>query len=95
MTSKSYWQEAYTGSDNAKDAVKSWFGYLADGMTVEKAELLLDSETDREKKIRAFMTNAQGQRYQFERTLGGRKYKVSMKPVPCVAPSPQDSEAGK
>ena len=82
MPSKSYWQEAYIGSDRAKDDVKSWFGTMAEGMTPYKAEILCDIKTDREKKIRAFMTDADGKRYQLERTRGGRVFSVSRKCLP-------------
>ncbi len=81
MPSKSYWQEAYIGSDNAKGAVKSWFGMLAEGMTPYKAEILCDIKTDREKKMRAFMTDANNKHYQLERTLGGRTFTILCKPL--------------
>jgi hypothetical protein len=77
MPSKSYWQSAYIGDDRAKDAVKSWFAPMCDGMTPYKAEILCDIETDREKKARAFMTDANGKSYQFERTLGGKTFSIS------------------
>lgn len=77
MPSKSYWLEAYIGSDRAKDDVKTWFYPLCDGMTPYKAEILCDIETDREKKIRAFMTDTDGKHYRFERTRGGRKFSIS------------------
>lgn len=85
MTNKSYWQEAYVGSDRAKDDVKSWFMPMADGMTPYKAEILCDIETDREKKIRAFMTDADGKRYQFERTRGGKTFSISRRCLPAGA----------
>jgi hypothetical protein len=78
---KSYWQEVYIDSPKSKENVKSWFGHLCDGMTPYKAELLCDIETDREKKMRVFMTDADGKRYQFERTRGGRTFSISRKPV--------------
>lgn len=76
---KSYWQEAYLGNANSKAAVKSWFGTLCEGMIPYKAEILCDVETDREKKIRAFMTDETGKNYQFERTLGRKTFSVSRK----------------
>lgn len=79
MPNKSYWQEAYIDSDRAKEDVKSWFAPMCEGMTPYKAEILCDIETDREKKIRAFMTDAEGKHYQFERTRGGRAFSISMK----------------
>lgn len=78
---KSYWQNVYIDSDSAKDAVKSWFAPMCDEMTPYKAELLCDIETDREKKIRAFMTDVDGKKYQFERTRGGKTFSISRKPL--------------
>lgn len=78
---KSYWQSVYVDSDNAKRSVASWFAPLSDGMTVYKAEILCDIETDDEKKIRAFMKNDEGKRYRFIRTKG-RNFTVSMEPWP-------------
>lgn len=79
---KSYWQEACLDSPSAKEAVKSWFAPFCDGMTPYKAELLCDTETDREKKIRAFMTDADGRRYQFERTRGRKTFSITRKLIP-------------
>ena len=50
-------------------------------MTPYKAEILCDTETDREKKLRAFMTNAEGEKYKLERTLGKNNYTISAKRV--------------
>ncbi|BEV44376.1 hypothetical protein [Afipia carboxidovorans] len=76
---ESYWQEVYIGSPGAQENVKSWFAPMCDGMTLYKAELLCDIETDREKKIRAFMTDPDGRNYQFERTRGGKKFSITRK----------------
>jgi len=76
---KSYWQEVYVDGHNAKEAVKSWFAPMCEGMTPYKAELLCDIDTDREKKIRAFMTDTDGKHYQFERTRGGKTFSISRK----------------
>lgn len=82
MANRSYWQSAYVGSDRAKHDVKSWFAPMCDGMTPYKAEILCDIDTDREKKIRAFMTDADNRHYQFERTLGSKTFLVSRKVLP-------------
>lgn len=95
MANKSYWQEAYIGSDTAKENVKSWFGCMAEGMTPYKAELLCDSATDRNKKIRSFMTNAEGRHYQFERTLGGKNFTISMKAIAPPSVAPHDQQEAK
>src|SRR4051812_28717098 len=81
MPSKSYWQSASVDGARSKDAVKSWFGTLCDGMTPYKAEILCDAETDQEKKIRAFMADAEGNRFQFERTIGRKTFSVSRKRI--------------
>lgn len=79
VRAKSYWQSVYLGNDGSKEACKSWFMPLCEGMTPYKAEILCDIATDREKKIRAFMTDAAGERFVFERTRG-RNFSISMKP---------------
>ncbi len=81
MARSSYWQEVYIDSPSAKEAVKSWFAPMCDGMTPYKAELLCDIETDCEKKIRALMTDQDGRKYQFERTRGGKTFSITRKPI--------------
>jgi hypothetical protein len=78
---KTYWLSAYIGSDKAKENIKTWFTPLCDGMTPYKAEILCDIETDREKKIRAFMIGADNRYYKFERTLGSKTFSISRKRV--------------
>lgn len=82
---KSYWQAVYIGSPNAKKAVMSWFRELAEGLTVYKAEILCDIETDREKKIRAFATDATGAHFRLERTRGLR-FSISRKRIVGAQP---------
>jgi hypothetical protein len=74
--------------DRSKTACKAWFPVLADELTPYKAEVLCDVETDDEKKIRAFMTDKEGQHYKLERTRG-KKYSISKRriPTPAVARS--------
>lgn len=92
---KSYWESASVDSDSSRDAVKSWFAPMCDGMTPYKAEILCDVETDREKKIRAFMTDADGKHYRFERTRGGKQFSISMKLIhDDVSRSSVPTEAG-
>ena len=79
---KSYWQAVSLSSDGDKEAAKSWFVPLCDDdMTPYKAEILLDTETDREKKLRVLMTDPSGKRFQFERTRGPKNYSISKKPL--------------
>ncbi len=77
---KSYWQSVYVDSESAKRVVMSYFQPMCEGMTPYKAEILCDIETDREKKLRAFMVNESGKKFKFERTRG-RRFSISMKPV--------------
>jgi len=81
MTAKSYWQEAYVGGEKDKEAIKSWFGSTAEGMTPYEAAILCDFETDREKKIRAYMTDGEGKKYRFERTLGRKTFSIKRTPI--------------
>lgn len=90
MPRKSEWQSAYVGSEKSQEAIKSWFGHLADGLTPYKAEILLDIETDREKKIRALMTDADNKHYRLERTLGGKSFSISRKPMAPAHTSQED-----
>lgn len=70
MARKTYWQNVSLHTDRDKEVCKSWFSPLCEGMTPNKVEVLCDIETDREKKLRAFMTDAEGKQYQLERTRG-------------------------
>ena len=55
-------------------------------MTPYKAEILCDVDTDAEKKLRAFMQDGEGKRYQFTRSRGKRGTVISMKIIaPKVA----------
>ena len=85
MATKSYWQKMAVDGDRAQEVIRSWFRPLAEGMTAYKAEVLCDAVTDREKKIRAFMTDAEGRHFKFERSAR-RNYTVSMAPIPSPPP---------
>lgn len=78
---RSYWQEMCVDRDNDKEAVKSWFSPLAEGMTPYEAAVLCDYETDHEKKIRAYMTDSEGKKYKFERTRGGKTFSIKKTPI--------------
>lgn len=78
---KSYWMGVTTHTENQRRAVLSWFGAVCHGMTVEKAEILCDIETDREKKIKAVVRNDDGKRYLATRTVGGKTYTVTLAPI--------------
>jgi hypothetical protein len=81
MKNKSYWQAAYIGSDDAKAIVKSWFAPMCEGMVPYKADILCDVETDKEKKLRAFMTDDKNNHFKFERTRGANTFSISRKPT--------------
>lgn len=75
---KSYWMGVSLDGEKAKAAVKSWFSPLCDDMTPEKAEILCDTKTDKEKKIRAVMVDKDGNRRTAIRTMG-RKFTIILK----------------
>jgi len=78
---KSYWTGVSLHSEASKDALRSWFTPLADDMEPYKGEILCDVDTDREKKLRAFMTDKDGKHYQFTRTRGYGRYTVTMRRI--------------
>lgn len=79
--SKSYWMGVATHTDRQRQAVLSWFSGLCDGMTVASAEVLCDKETDREKKLKAVVVDANGKRHLASRTFGGKTYSMSLSPM--------------
>jgi hypothetical protein len=78
---RSYWQSFVCDTERSKDAIKSWFAPLSDGMVPYKAEILCDIETDAEKKLRAFMVDGGGHRFVFTRSCGARQVVVGMKRI--------------
>jgi hypothetical protein len=81
MSARSYWQSCAADTDRARDAIRSWFAPLSDGMTPYQAEILCDAATDAEKRLRAFMTDDSGARFQFERSRGRRSTAISMRRI--------------
>ena len=81
MPQRSYWQSVSLDGLHSIEACKSWFEPLCEGMTPYKAEILCDTETDREKKLRAFMRDDAGNQFKFERTLGGAKWTIKRSPA--------------
>lgn len=81
MPSKSYWQSVSLSSERSREAACSWFKPLSDGMTPYEAEVLCDIETDAEKKLRVLMRDAEGKQFKFERTMGGKRYTMTRKPL--------------
>lgn len=90
---KTYWQSVSVDTEHSRDAVKSWFSPVCDGMRPEKCEVLCDVTTDREKKIRAVMVDKDGSRHQAVRTRG-KTYSISIKPLASDIP-PTEAEARK
>jgi hypothetical protein len=74
---KSYWMGVTIHTVNKRQAVLSWFGDLCRDMTVESAEVLCDKQTDREKKLKAVVVDAQGNRRLATRTFG-KTYTMSL-----------------
>ena len=85
---KSEWSPIAAQTERDRIAIKSWFGILADGLTPYKAEVLTEIATDREKKVRAFMQNAEGKCFRLERTLGGRQSVLKRMAIPTPARKP-------
>lgn len=81
LRARSYWQGVSLYSDASKAALRSWFAPLADDMTPYKGEILCDVETDAEKKLRAFMTDSEGKRWQFTRMRNRGGYVIARKPA--------------
>lgn len=69
---KSYWQKMGCRTERDKIAIKSWFDPFADDLTPESADILCDIETDREKKLRVVMVDADGAKFRLTRTIGKR-----------------------
>jgi hypothetical protein len=79
---KTYWQSCAVHDDRSRDAVKTWFAPLADEMIPYQADVLCDVETDRELKLRAYMTDACGKKWMHTRTRGGKRgYTTTMQPL--------------
>jgi site-specific DNA-cytosine methylase len=68
--SKSTWMGVGVDGERSQSAIRSWFSPLCDEMTIVKAEVLCDNETDREKKIRAFAVDKDGKKFVAVRTRG-------------------------
>lgn len=79
---KSYWTDCFIDSPRAQEAVKSWFGRLAEGLTITKAEILADVETDAEKKLRIFGVNAEGKQFRLIRVRTVRGFSLAIKALP-------------
>lgn len=57
---KSYWIGVSFDTERDRAAILSWFSPLCEGMTPIKAEVMCDTETDREKKFRVVMRDKDG-----------------------------------
>lgn len=93
--SKSYWQSVNVRGAGPQEAVKSWFGIMADETdVVNDADILCDKATDREKKIRAVLTNKEGDRFKLERTLGGKTFSIKRTFLEKAKERPADAGDG-
>ena len=84
---KSYWSGVACSTERDKIAIRSWFQPLCNDMTPEKAEILCDIETDRERKLRAVMVQKNGTRCLAERTVGVRTFSIRIKSLPSKGSS--------
>lgn len=75
---KSYWQSMRCSTPRDKEAIKLFFAPLCDGMEPESCDILCDTQTDRERKIRAIMITKTGERKRATRTLGRKQFSVSL-----------------
>jgi hypothetical protein len=81
----SEWQGVCCTTTRDKEAIKSWFAPLCDDMEPDSCEVLCDIETDVSKKVRAIMVTKDGKRILATRTLGGKQFSISLKPVKAAA----------
>lgn len=85
---KSYWQAMCCSSPRDKEAVKSFFAGTCDDMEPECCDVLCDTQTDREKKVRAVMLRKDGGRVIATRTLGRKQFSIHLKPAPAPFGTP-------
>lgn len=78
---KSEWTKMACRTDRDKAAILSWFAPLCDDMVPEEAHVLCDIETDREKKLKVLMVDANGKRRWAIRTRGQKTFSITLKPV--------------
>lgn len=77
--SKSEWVSVSCNSDRDRVAIRSWFSPLCDDMTPKKAEILVDCETDSEKKLRTLMVDASGKERWAIRSKNKRGHTITLK----------------
>jgi hypothetical protein len=81
---RSEWLPVGISTDKEKDAAKSWFSPFCDDMEPLEAAILLDIETDRDKKFRVKMRCPDGKIVTAIRaTLAGGRVSITLKPA-CV-----------
>ena len=70
---RSIWEGVSCHTDRDRDAIRSWFNGLADGMNGPlKANILTRTSDDRSLKIRALFETADGRQKEIVRTMGKR-----------------------
>jgi hypothetical protein len=75
------WVGVSLETDRDKAAVKGWFAPFCDEMTPVSAQILVEIDTDREKKVRAEMRDDNGSTRQVIRARTKAGWTVTMKPV--------------
>lgn len=82
MAKKSYWQSVVCQTASDHDAIRKWFPFLCEDMTPYQCDVLCDVETDREKKLRAYMTDKSGKRWYLSRTTTRKgDFTITQKPL--------------
>ena len=71
-----YWQ-AMCCDTVREETIKRIFSPLCDDMEPESCDVLCDTKTDREKKVRAIMVNKDGERKLATRALGGKQFSMN------------------
>lgn len=77
--SKSYWQRMACDGPHSREAILSWLSPVCDGMTPLRADILCDTVTDREKRLRVLVVDQKGVERWANRTFG-KRYSISLKP---------------
>lgn len=79
--SKSEWVPLSLDSERHKAACMSWLSPFCDGMEPTKAEMLIDYETDAEKKLRVHLRGKNGETQIAIRARTKSGFTLTLKPV--------------
>lgn len=79
---RSIWLTAYTGSEGAKKAARSWFaGMMPDNAEIISAEILVDRETEDEKGQMRVVTIEGASKYQYTRRRTKAGFTIDILPL--------------